>query len=222
MHYHVNKYIIESELSAKSTKQTNKNVLEFISKLPSNYEVLDYGCGKLRYSIPLANQTSHVIAIDSIHQIEKKQIIEDYFIAPKDYALENLFVQNVDSNGWRGKKYDVVFCTNVLSAIPEDSERFKILCNARNVLKSSGYMYIVVQYRNSYFNQYQFRENAIKHNDGWLINRGNNKCSFYGMMTSEKIIRMCDKAGFMRYEIAKDDGSCYIKAYFNSNPDEKI
>lgn len=42
------------------------------------------------------------------------------------------------------------------------------------------------------------------------------------MMTSEKIIRMCDKAGFMRYEIAKDDGSCYIKAYFNSNPDEKI
>ena len=213
MHYHVNEYIIESELSAKSSKQTNKVVLDFISKLPPHYEVLDYGCGKLRYSMPLAYQTSKVIAIDSIHQIEKKQLINDNVIAPTEYALKNLTVQDVNSSGWKHKKYDIVFCTNVLSAIPDDEERLKILQNSKNVLKNSGYIYIVVQYRNSYFNRYQSRKGAVRHNDGWLIKRKDNKYSFYGMVTSEKIIKLCTKAGFNYYEVEKHDGSCYIKAY---------
>lgn len=213
MHYHVNEYIIESELSAKSTKQTNKVVLDFISKLPPHYEVLDYGCGKLRYSIPLAYQTSKVIAIDSNHQIEKMQIINEKFIAPKEYPLKNLMVQDINSSGWKQKKYDIVFCTNVLSAVPNDEERLKILCNSKSVLKKSGYIYIVVQYRNSYFKRYPSRKGAIKYNDGWLIKRNDNKYSFYGLVTSEKIIKLCIEAGFNYYEMAKHDGSCYIKAY---------
>lgn len=213
MHYYVSEYLIESELAAKSTKQTNKIVLDYISTIPSHYKVLDYGCGKLRYSIPLAYQTSKVIAIDSIHQIEKKQIIADTLIAPKDYNHENLIVQSVDSNDWKRHRYDIVFCTNVLSAVPDDEERLKILCSAKNVLRRSGCIYIVVQYRNSYFNQYQSRKDAVKYNDGWLIKRGNNKCSFYGMVTSDKIINLCNKAGFNHYEIDKHDGSCYIRAH---------
>ena len=74
-------------------------------------------------------------------------------------------------------------------------------------------MYIVVQYRNSYFDQYQSRKSAVKYNDGWLVKRKNNKYSFYGMVTSEKIINLCNRAGFNYYEVAKRDGSCYIKAY---------
>lgn len=214
MHYHVNEYVIESELSAKSTKQTNKVVLDFISKLPPNYEVLDYGCGKLRYSIPLAYQTSKVIAIDSNYQIEKKQVINNNIITPKEYPLKNLIVQDINSSDWKHKKYDIVFCTNVLSAVPDDEERLKILRNSRSALKKSGYIYIVVQYRNSYFNQYQSRKGAIKYNDGWLIKRKEYKYSFYGMVTPEKIIKLCNEAGFNYYEIAKHDGSCYIKAYF--------
>lgn len=213
MHYCVNEYIIESELSAKSTKQPNKVVLNFISNLPSHYEVLDYGCGKLRYSIPLSYQTSNVIAIDSTHQIEKKQIIEDRVIAPKEYATNKLKVYDINSKSWKCKKYDIVFCTNVLSAIPDDEERLKILDNSKYVLKSSGYIYIVVQYRNSYFDFYQSRKSAIKYNDGWLIKRKGNKYAFYGIVTSEKIIKLCNKAGFNNYEVAKHDGSCYIKAY---------
>lgn len=213
MHYHVNEYIIETELSAKSTKQTNKIVLDFISKLPAHYEALDYGCGKLRYTIPLAKQISKVIAIDSIYQIEKKQIINDNLIAPKEYVLKNLTVQDVNSSGWKCQKYDIVFCTNVLSAVPDYEERIKILRNSKKVLKKSGYVYIVVQYRNSYFKQYQSRQDAIKYNDGWLIKRKNNKCSFYGIVTPEKIIKLCNEAGFKYYEVTKHDGSCYIKAY---------
>lgn len=213
MHYRINNYIIESELAAKSTKQTNKVVLDFISKLPSCYKVLDYGCGKLRYSIPLAYQTSKVIAIDSKYQIEKKQLIADSFIAPKDYNQKNLIIKSIDNNEWKQEKYDIVFCSNVLSAIPDDDERLKIISNSKNVLNGSGYMFIAVQYRNSYYNQYHLRNDTIKHNDGWLIKRGNNKCSFYGMITSDKIINLCNIAGFNYYEIAKHDGSCYIKAY---------
>lgn len=213
MHYHVNKYLIESELAAKSTKQTNRIVLEFISELPSYYRALDYGCGKLRYSIPLARQTSKVFAIDSVYQIEKKQMIADSFIAPKDYKQENLIIQSVDSDEWKQEKYNIIFCTNVLSAIPDDEERLKIISNSKNVLDSLGYMFIVVQYRNSYFDQYQMRNDTIKHNDGWLIKRGNNKCSFYGMITADKIINLCNIVGFNYYETVKTDGSCYIKAY---------
>lgn len=213
MHYHVNEYIIESELAAKSTKQTNKFVLEFISKLPSYYKVLDYGCGKLRYSIPLANHTSRVIAIDSVFQIEKKQMIADSFIAPKNFNHDNLIIKSVDCNEWKKEKYDIVFCANVLSAIPDDEERLKIISNSKSVLNRSGYMFIVVQYRNSYFNQYQARNDTIKYNDGWLIKRGSNKCSFYGMITADKIINLCNVAGFNYYETVKHDGSCYIKAY---------
>lgn len=213
MHYYVNEYIIESELSAKSTKQTNKIVLNFISQLPSYYEVLDYGCGKLRYAIPLACQTAKVIAIDSIYQIEKRQKINDILIAPKEYIHKNLIVEDVNSMDWKRNRYDLVFCVNVLSAIPNDEERSKILINSKKVLKPQGYMYIVVQYRNSYFNYYETRENAIKFNDGWLLKRGNNKCYFYGLVTPEKIVNLCNNAGFTHYDVSKHNGSCYIKAY---------
>lgn len=218
MHYIVNDYIIESELAAKSTKQTNRIVLDFISNLPSNIKVLDYGCGKLRYSIPLAKQTSKVIAIDSLFQIEKKQLIEDSYTAPKDYIHKNLTIKCVDSNEWKNEKYDIVFCTNVLSAIPHDEDRLKIISDSRLVLNKEGFLFIAVQYRNSYFDQYNYRKDTIKYNDGWLIKRGNNKCSFYGIITSEKIINLCDEAGFNYYEITKHDGSCYIKAYVKKIP----
>ena len=56
-------------------------------------------------------------------------------------------------------------------------------------------------------------QDVIKYNDGCLIKRKNNKCSFYGIVTPEKIIKLCNEAGFKHYEVTKHDGSCYIKAY---------
>ena len=161
MHYQTNEFIVESELAAKPLSQTNKVVLEFIANLPNHYRVLDYGCGKLRYAIPLASHVKSVVAIDSQDQVYSRKKIGDRVLAPCDIDIDNLLVTSVDDDRWKKQDYDVVFCTNVLSAIPFEKERFEIIENSKNVLKEKGYLFISVQYRNSYFIKYKSRDDAI-------------------------------------------------------------
>ena len=214
MHYQTNEFIVESELAAKPLSQTNKVVLEFIANLPNHYRVLDYGCGKLRYAIPLASHVKSVVAIDSQDQVYSRKKIGDRVLAPCDIDIDNLIVTSVDDDRWKKQDYDVVFCTNVLSAIPFEKERFEIIENSKNVLKEKGYLFISVQYRNSYFSKYKSRDDAIPYQDGWLIRRGKSKkCSFYAMLSAEYIMSLCQLAGFREFEVKKKDGSCFIIAW---------
>ncbi len=215
MHYRIDNYIIESELAAKSPSQTNKHMIDIINNIPNNYKVLDYGCGKLRYSIPLAKQVASVVAIDSAYQINKPQKINSFYGCPSEYKLNGLSVCDINNSFWQNKSYDAVLCINVMSAIPYDEMRFKIIKDAYDVLNSQGFLLIVVQYRNSYFNTYKKRTDTIPYYDGWLIKKTNNKCSFYGMPTSEYIVTLCYKAGFTSVNINKKDGSYYVKAFKN-------
>lgn len=206
MHYNVNEFLIKSELAAKPISQTNKSVTEYISYLPKHIDVLDYGCGKLRYSIPLANHVNRVIAIDSCEQI--KLLKESQY-----YNIRNLRVMCIDNQEWSNHRFDVVFCTNVLSAIPFESYRMDLLEKARSVLSTDGYLFITVQYRNSYFSQYQYREDTIPFRDGWLIkNKSTNICSFYAMLNPEYISALCYRAGFKNMKVKRKDGSCFIEA----------
>ena len=50
MHYTINEYLIKSENAALSYQQTNSQVLKYIDALPNDINILDYGCGKCRYS----------------------------------------------------------------------------------------------------------------------------------------------------------------------------
>ncbi len=215
MHYTINDYIIESELSAKPTSQTNKYLVDIINKLPNNYQVLDYGCGKLRYSIPLAKRVKTVVAVDSSFQIDKPQKINTFYGPPRDYELDGLKVCDISSDSWKKEKYDAVFCINVMSAIPYDNERFTIIQNSKEILKPHGFLLIAVQYRNSYFNAYKVRNDTKAYHDGWLIKRAKNKFSFYGMPKSEYISNLCYKAGFKSIKIKRHDGSYYIWAFTN-------
>ena len=133
MHYHVGEYIIESELAAKPIGQTNKRILDFINELPKETQVLDYGCGKLRYSLPLSNKVSKVVAIDSNFQVDKIQKIGSLYTSPRMYNKNNLFVYDLDEEEWKKYTYDVVLCTNVLSAIPLNEYRLQVLQNAYKV-----------------------------------------------------------------------------------------
>ena len=154
MHYKINDGIIESELAAKSTRQPNKQVLKYINTLSSDEVVLDYGCGKLRYTIPLSKQVKKVVAIDSLEQLSKRQIINGKMMRLLDFYDEAISIYSIDSVEWRNQQYDTIFCTNVLSAVPYYIERLQILKNAKSVLKDSGVLFISTQYRNSYFNTY--------------------------------------------------------------------
>ena len=213
MHYRINNILVESDLAAKPTCQINKKMIEIIDNLPKDISVLDYGCGKLRYSIPLSKHVHDVVAIDSSFQVDKKQKRAGLCISPRDYNCKNLLVDSIESMTWANRKYDVVFCVNVLSAIPFDLEREIVIQNAKNVLKPNGYMLLVVQYRNSYFTGYRSRDDTIRFNDGWLIKRKNNKYAFYGMPSEEKVINMCKDVGFKSFHIMRYDGTYYIKAY---------
>lgn len=213
MHYQTSEFVIESELAAKPVSQTNKYVIEYIANLPRNLYVLDYGCGKLRYSIPLAMQVKQVIGIDSTYQVDSSKKIGECICSPRDYKMNNLAVMSIDDHDWRENVYDVVFCTNVLSAVPVESARLEIIENAKKVLKRDGYLFISVQYRNSYFSQYKTREDVVPYNDGWFIRRGRtNKGSFYAMLDAEYIISLCQRAGFDQFTVNKRDGSCFIEA----------
>lgn len=205
MHYRINDWIVKSEYAAKSQKEPNQFVLNYISQIPKESCVLDYGCGKLRYSIPLSERVKQVIAVDSNEQLK---LLNSSFIE----SINNLRVLSLDSPEWFNSKYDIVFCTNVLSAIPYETERKKLLSNAKAVLKPNGLLFLTVQYRNSYFSQYQYREDTIKYNDGWLIqSKSRNRCSFYALLSAEYITSLCRSAGFKTIDVKKKDGSCFLE-----------
>lgn len=212
MHYKINNGVIESELAAKSTRQPNKQVLEYIRTLSPEAVVLDYGCGKFRYTIPLSIQVKKVVAIDSLEQLSKRQIIAGRAMTLLEYHNNKVSICTIDSGKWRDTKYDAVICTNVLSAIPHHYERLQILKNARSVLKDTGEMFISTQYRNSYFNTYNERIDIQRYNDGWLIPRANNKYCFYAPLTSDAVAELCMEAELQIRKIYKRDGSCFIIA----------
>ena len=126
MHYQINDITIKSELAAKPLSQTNKYVLQYISLLSNECEVLDYGCGKLRYSIPISKKVKGVVAIDSKEQVDSYKKIGDRYCRPRDMSDSHLAVLSIDEMKWDKPKFDVVFCTNVLSAIPFENERLKL------------------------------------------------------------------------------------------------
>lgn len=212
MHYKINDGIIESELAAKSTRQPNKQVLKYINTLSSDEVVLDYGCGKLRYTIPLSKQVKKVVAIDSLEQLSKRQIINGKMMRLLDFYDEAISIYSIDSVEWRNQQYDTIFCTNVLSAVPYYIERLQILKNAKSVLKDSGVLFISTQYRNSYFNTYNERADIQRFIDGWLIPRTNKKYCFYAPITENALSELCVDAGLQIKKVFKHDGSCFIIA----------
>lgn len=53
MHYRINDCIIKTEYAATSTQKPNYIVLDYIKLYAPGTDALDYGCGKLRHTIPL-------------------------------------------------------------------------------------------------------------------------------------------------------------------------
>jgi uncharacterized protein ymfD len=187
-------------------------VLKYINTLSSDEVVLDYGCGKLRYTIPLSKQVKKVVAIDSLEQLSKRQIINGKMMRLLDFYDEAISIYSIDSVEWRNQQYDTIFCTNVLSAVPYYIERLQILKNAKSVLKDSGVLFISTQYRNSYFNTYNERADIQRFIDGWLIPRTNKKYCFYAPITENALSELCVDAGLQIKKVFKHDGSCFIIA----------
>lgn len=213
MEYRINGKAIKSEYAAKSNKQQNKEVMGWIKDISKEKKILDYGCGKLRYTIPLSSQARCVYAIDSREQIKRIQTINNIRGTNiMDYAttyLHNVKIHELASNEWKEQKYDYVLCSNVLSAIPIYSERINVFHNIKKVLEDEGEALISTQYSNSYFRMYADRRECIKHYDGWIINN-KGKFSFYGIVSLKKLIYYARLTSLNVVRGYVKDGSAYL------------
>lgn len=210
MHYRIKNKTIKSEYAAKSVKQTNKEIVNIINRLNKDVVALDYGCGKLRYTIHLSKKVKMVYSIDSKEQINRTQLINDMKTTVKEYSekMDNVNVFALDNYEWKEVRYDFILCCNVLSAIPIYNERIKIFNNIKETLNNNGIALISTQYNNSYFNTYKIRKDCYKYYDGWII--GEKKYAFYGIVTLEKLSYYARRVGLKIKSAYRKDGSAYL------------
>jgi tellurite methyltransferase len=102
-------------------------------------KVLDYGAGKLRNSLYLAESGFHVYAADLPEQV--RRIRESGAVDRLEGLLENsqLSVGGLDA--------DLVISTYVFNIIPDNDERKRYLLYASINLRPRGYLLIEVQCR---------------------------------------------------------------------------
>ncbi len=190
---------LKTENAAKPYRQRGRWLVDQISQIPPNAIALDYGCGKFRYTIPLAQRIRRVCAVDSSFQIEREQQIANRRTNLREYArkcLKNVSVHEIGSDGWRRLRFDFIPCANVLSVIPHKSNRLKVLCDLRRVLKRNGQLLALTQFRNTYFRQWGEDPNATWTRDGWFV-KGARGASFYAIIPPKKLSQLCRVAGLV-------------------------
>jgi 2-polyprenyl-3-methyl-5-hydroxy-6-metoxy-1,4-benzoquinol methylase len=214
MHYIINNSkVVKSENAALTTKQTNKIILEYISTLPNSISSLDYGCGKLRHSIPLYSKTQDLTVIDSVIQLSRQQCINNLKTSVYEYIKKYMPYTkafSIENFKWPKEAYDFILCSNVLSAIPDVLERKKVLDNIRVMLKPNGKALISIQFSNSYFKTYLTNPIATAYLDGWLIGKKDGSYSFYGIINKDQLIVMCEASNLKVNNVRQCDGSVYI------------
>jgi 2-polyprenyl-3-methyl-5-hydroxy-6-metoxy-1,4-benzoquinol methylase len=197
--YRFRGFDLRTENAAKPYRQRSKWIIKNISSLPPSAVVLDYGCGKFRYTIPLSRKVKRVYAVDSSFQIEREQHIASRRTTLREYArrhLGNVSVSEITSKIWRRQRFDFVLCSNVLSVIPQESVRLKVLRELGSVLKTNGLLLVSTQFRNTHFKQWRNDPEAIWIRDGWLVKRAR-RASFYAILPPTKLRQLCRAAGLV-------------------------
>lgn len=210
MHYSINGKIIKSENAALTTKQPDKKFLSIIKQYCEKKRVLDYGCGKLRHSLHIYEWANRLLCVDSSEQLNRIQTINDKQTSVLDYIEKHLpkasAITIEDYYSKDDMTFDVIICSNVFSAIPDYMIREKILDSFAKNITEEGVIIISIQYRNSYFKNYEQRINCERFLDGWIIN-GKNGTSFYGIIEPERMINLCLKHNLSLIKRFNYDGS---------------
>jgi 2-polyprenyl-3-methyl-5-hydroxy-6-metoxy-1,4-benzoquinol methylase len=189
-------------------------MLDWIHSLPRKTTALDLGCGKLRYTVPLARRISSVTAVDSTIQLDRKQLLFGKMRSVREYAssaLGNVRVCALDDSAWRRQRYEIVLCSNVLSAVPCHKSRKAILQAAAACLAPQGRLLITTQYRNSHFAGWKAIRTAVPYLDGFLV-RGKRGASFYGLLDATTLARLCRSCGLRILRSAHVKELAYVLA----------
>lgn len=195
MRYTVQGQIIKSENAAKPHNQKSKIIDEYLLSRSVKDTVLDYGCGKLRYADSLIKIGNKVTFVDSELQLSREQVIRGEKTNVSEYIKRNYpncEAVSIEEIGSHTIRYDLITCTNVLSAIPCEEALSEAISNIRDLLKPGGIAIFVNQHRSSYFKKYQ---SGKKHLHGYLYS-GRRGHSYYGIMEKSKIEALVLSEGF--------------------------
>jgi len=198
MRYRVRGLEIRSENAAKPASSAGKWMLDRIRELSPSAIGLDIGCGKLRYTVPLAKRISEVTAVDSAEQLRRKQKLFGKRCSIREHAstcLPNVIVRSLDEREWSRRRYQIILCSNVLSAIPSMKTRRKLVSTAYKCLARRGQFILTTQYRNSHFDSWKTSPSATRYLDGYMV-KGRRGTTFYGLIGAPALRRLCETVGF--------------------------
>ena len=214
MRYRVNGIEIRSENAAKPLCQRSAYLSHWIRSHPHVGAVLDYGCGKLRYAPLLAQRARMLTLVDSEIQIGRVQMIDGELTTVSDYARNHWpHSQTLTPEEFQRhrRKYDLVLCVNVLSAIPTPKTRSETLRLIASRLKPTGRCLFVTQYRNSYFRKAAPSKKAIKHLNGWIL-RSHSGNSYYGVLSKPELETLVKRHRFSVIKSWMHGESAYVLA----------
>lgn len=214
MRYKVNGYCIKSENAAKPCGQASQYLVGLLKDLAPFAHALDFGCGKLRYAQHLYHCSRRLTLTDSAEQLKRQQVVLGEFTSVRGYVHDWWYDSRVlDLTQLRTDrtKYDFVLCANVLSAIPDCSDRVAALRSLASKVTKSGSILVGCQYTNSYFCNRMRDKNVTKYNDGFILGPPSN-ASFYGLVNLDRLTQYIESAGFVPNECWRNDQTAYVLA----------
>ncbi len=214
MRYLIKDREIRTENSAKPISQANRYLTALLLSMPRVDSALDYGCGKLRYSLTLSKRSNSITLVDSEIQLSRLQIVCGQHTTIKRYAQRNLpsaRVLSIEEFQEDDRKYDFILCANVLPIVPSEQSRAEIIRSLASKLYPSGKALFTTQFRNSYFRKMMASSEAQPYLDGWLLStkRGS---FFYGLIPMDKLAALISANGFYVQEAWVHGQSAYAWA----------
>jgi 2-polyprenyl-3-methyl-5-hydroxy-6-metoxy-1,4-benzoquinol methylase len=216
MQYNINGKVINSHNAAKPHSQSAKGVVECLNDVGPVKSILDFGCGKLRYSSYLSEISRDLCFVDSKVQLERVQTIKGERSSVIDYVDNHypksrcVALENIEK---LHETFDLIFCSNVLSAIPCKNTLNETMASIFKLLSSSGTALIVNQHRSSYFKKF---EEGDPHLYGYL-HQGRRGTSYYGIINKDAILELATTHNLNAEIWVKGDRTfAYLSKYANN------
>jgi hypothetical protein len=213
VHYQVDGFVIRAENAAKPASHASGYVLDLLNQLGPFNHALDYGCGKLRYAVNLAQQSNRLTLVDSDIQLSRQQVVCDETTTVRDYAVANWKARVMTPQAFRNStaRYDFALVANVLSAIPSDRIRRLVVRLIGQRLTVHGCCLFICQYTNSYFCRQMADESVPKYADGYIKGTATN-ASFYGLIKPPVLRQLVLDCGLAIRDTWINDQSGYVVA----------
>ena len=214
MHYRIKSGIVKSENAAKSTKEASAYLLGLLKQFGQFDQVLDYGCGKLRYAVHLQRQAKKLTLVDSDIQLSRPLDLFGTKTSIREFVRKNWPNTRVlDQREFPSdrRRYDFILCANVLSSIPANRTRLSILRSFAKCLKRNGCCLVICQHTNSYFWS-QMRNKSVKKVGDGFVKGDKDSLSFYGLIPPDRLRQLVLDAGLTIEKSWVNDQSCYIVA----------